>query len=120
VVELEEDDAGYVDAVARFLRNNPGARIFASNPLTSGGYRANQSIRFCYRDRWFDPGIGRGNCWKHTAKTDDGSPSGMDRLAEAKRLYVGKDQLRFKRYSTDFPFKEVTNWWWVWNYGVRR
>jgi len=35
----------------------------------------------------------------------------MQRLADAGRLYIGKNQLRFKRYANDFPLKELTNWW---------
>ncbi len=97
--------------VSQFLAENVGARLFASNPLTSGGFRKNQSVPFRFRKRDFDPGIAKGNCWKHTAKSEDGSPSGMERLAAANRLFVGRNQLRFKRYITDFPYKEVTNWW---------
>jgi adenine-specific DNA-methyltransferase len=35
----------------------------------------------------------------------------MQRLADAGRLYVAKDQLRFKRRVDDFPFKALTNLW---------
>jgi len=95
----------------RLITKYPEARLFASNPLTSGGYRKNQSLIFEYEGRKFDPGLEKGNCWKHTVKADDGSTPGMQRLAKAGRLVVGKNQLRFKRYVTDFPFKEITNWW---------
>src|SRR5205823_10893101 len=27
------------------------------------------------------------------------------------RLFVGRNQLRFKRYVDDFGYKELTNWW---------
>jgi hypothetical protein len=83
------------------------ARLFASNPLTAGGYRKNQSLKFVYQGREFDPGIERGSCWKHTVRTDDGSVPGMERLARAGRLYVARNQLRFKRYVDDFPFKLI-------------
>ena len=36
---------------------------------------------------------------------------GMDRLAAAERLWVGKKQLRFKAYLSDFGFKRLTNFW---------
>jgi adenine-specific DNA-methyltransferase len=97
--------------VLRIFEENRAARLFASNPLTSGGYRKNQSLKFSYQGREFDPGIARGSCWKHTVRTDDGSTPGMQRLADAGRLYVARNQLRFKRYSDDFPFKELTNLW---------
>ncbi len=99
------------DGFRRTIQNHPSARLFASNPLTSGGFRRNQSLKFRYEGRDFDPGIEKGGCWKHTVRTDDGSTPGMQRLAEAGRLFVGKNQLRFKRYANDFPYKELTNWW---------
>jgi len=93
------------------LRDFPGARIFKSENVTSGGQRRTQSIIFNFRGRAFDPGIARGNCWKHSAMTDDGSPSGMERLAAANRLIVGDGQLGFKRYVGDFGFTALSNWW---------
>ena len=103
--------ADYIREPHRLVEDFPGARIFAPNPLTSGGFRRNQSLKYTFQGREFDPGISSGSCWKHTAITEDGSPSGMDRLASANRLFVGRNQLRFKRYTDDFGFKEITNWW---------
>ena len=99
------------DQPDRVLSEHPGARIFTSGDLTAGGFRKNQSIPFGHEGATFDPGISRGNCWKHTAVTEDGSPSGMDRLAAANRLYVGRGQLRFKRYLDDFGYQALSNWW---------
>ena len=101
----------YVREPQRIFEDFPGARVFAPNPLTSGGYRKNQSHIYRYKNRDFDPGIARGSCWKHTVTTDDGSTPGMDRLANAGRLFAGNKQLRFKRYVDDFGYKEITNWW---------
>jgi adenine-specific DNA-methyltransferase len=92
-----------------FEQDFPKARLFESKDLTAGGYRRTQSVPFEYEGAVYDPG--KGNCWKHSAVTDDGSPSGMDRLAKSKRLFVGQNQIRFKRYATDFPYEVVTNWW---------
>ena len=103
----EQQEAG----VLRIFKEYPAARLFASNPLTSGGYRKNQSLKFSYQGREFDPGIARGSCWKHTVTTEDGTRPGMQRLADAGRLYAAKNQLRFKRYVDDFPFKGLTNLW---------
>jgi adenine-specific DNA-methyltransferase len=35
----------------------------------------------------------------------------MARMAEAGRLYVGRDQLRFRRYHDDFGRSEISAWW---------
>jgi len=109
--EFAKQNENLADTAQRVLTSHPGARLFAANPLTSGGFRKNQSLPFTYKGRSFDPGIDRGSCWKHTVRTDDGSTPGMQRLADAGRIFVGTSQLRFKRYVTDFPFKEITNWW---------
>ena len=101
----------YRRSIDRLLMDFPGTKLFASENLTSGGQRRTQSVIFRYKGVPYDPGIARGNCWKHSAVTDDGSPSGLDRLAAAGRLFVGDKQLRYKRYASDFGFIEVTNWW---------
>ena len=89
--------------------DSPDPEFFVANPLTSGGIRKNQSLPFRFADREFHPG--EGSCWKTTVRTDDGSTSGMARLAAAERLWVGKKQLRFKTYRSDFGFKRLTNFW---------
>jgi adenine-specific DNA-methyltransferase len=110
--DLEKrDDENYRGNLSRLFAKYGAARLFASENLTSGGFRRTQSVTYKFRGRSFDPGIARGNCWKHSAVTDDGSDSGLDRLAKANRLYVGEKQLRYKRYASDFGFSEVTNWW---------
>ena len=86
-----------------------GAEIFVANPLTSGGLRKNQSLPFLHVDREFHPG--KNACWKTTACSDDGSMSGMDRLAATNRIWVGKNQLRFKAYRSDFGLKRLSNFW---------
>jgi adenine-specific DNA-methyltransferase len=103
--------ADYMKEPRQIFADFPGARVFAPNPLTSGGFRKNQSVTYKFRGREFDPGIAAGSCWKHTAIAEDSSPSGMDKLATAGRLFAGKTQLRFKRYVDDFGYKEITNWW---------
>lgn len=86
-----------------------GAEPFVANPLTSGGIRANQSLPFEFNGRTFDPG--KGNCWKTTARAEEGQNSGMDRLAMANRLWVGDKQIRFKAFQRDFGAKRLTNFW---------
>jgi adenine-specific DNA-methyltransferase len=112
--ELSNLSKKEVDYAARpdlVVRDFPKAKLFAPNPLTSGGYRRTQSVKFTFNGRTFDPGIEQGNCWKHSAISDDGSPSGMERLAAAGRLFAGEGQLRFKRYLSDFGYKPMSNWW---------
>lgn len=92
-----------------FEEDFPKARLFESKDLTAGGYRRTQSVPFKYEGVVYEPG--EGNCWKHSALSDDGSPTGMERVAKARRIFVGENQIRFKRYATDFPYEVVTNWW---------
>jgi adenine-specific DNA-methyltransferase len=101
----------YRDDPSRILKDFPAARIFKSENITSGGFRKNQSVVFRYKGKSYDPGIAKGNCWKHTAVADDGSPPGMERLARANRLFAGEGQLRFRGYSDDFGYKALSNWW---------
>ena len=107
----EESGVDYRNSIDRLESDFPGSKLFASENLTSGGFRRTQSVKYKFRGTDYDPGIAKGNCWKHSAITDDGSPSGLDKLAAANRLFVGEKQLRYKRYAADFGFTEVTNWW---------
>ncbi len=93
----------------QLLVDYPGARLFRSNPMTSGGERKNQSLPFTFKDRTYSPG--QGNCWKTTVRTDDGSVPGMRRLEDAGRLLAGEGQLRFKSYLDDFGHVALSNWW---------
>ncbi|HOD08317.1 MAG TPA: site-specific DNA-methyltransferase [Myxococcota bacterium] len=38
-------------------------------------------------------------------------PEGMKRLAEAGRLHLAKNSLRYRRFPEDFPFEEIGNVW---------
>ena len=115
ITELEKREQKpkryYRDDPQLILKEFPGAKVFKSENITSGGYRKNQSVLFEYKGKTYDPGIAKGNCWKHTAITEDGSPSGMERLARAKRLFAGEGQLRFRGYADDFGYKALSNWW---------
>ncbi|MGQ0654779.1 MAG: site-specific DNA-methyltransferase [Betaproteobacteria bacterium] len=87
----------------------PDARLFRANPLTSGGERKNQSLPFEFQGKVYEPG--KGNCWKTTVRTDDGSIPGMQRLAEANRLLPLQKSLRVKSYLDDFGYQKLSNWW---------
>jgi len=93
----------------RLTQDYPNARLFESANLTAGGSRRTQSVPFEYNGEIYNPG--KGNSWKHSAITNDGSPSGMEVLADRNRLFVRNNQITFKRYATDFPYEGVTNWW---------
>jgi hypothetical protein len=90
---------------ASLLGKFPGARLFTSENTTAGGVRKNQSVKFEFDGRLFDPGLAGGNCWKHTAIDEGGKRSGMRRVAQAGRLYIGDKQIRFRRYHDDFGRK---------------
>ena len=105
-------DRYYRDHPDRVLAEHPGARIFKSENATGGKPGRSQAVTFDYEGRTFDPGIRKGLGWKHSAVPErDGEPSGMERLAAANRLYVGRDQIGFKRYADDFGYKALSNWW---------
>ena len=97
------------EALIESLPKGAEVRRFAANPLTSGGIRKNQSLPFSFAGRQFWPG--EGACWKTTVQTDDGSTPGMQRLALANRLWIGKDQIRFRAYQDDFGLRRLTNFW---------
>ncbi|MDW8342641.1 MAG: site-specific DNA-methyltransferase [Geminicoccaceae bacterium] len=110
-----EEDYPWIDLpngeeLARLEKIPEVARQFVPNPLTSGGERTNQSLPFEFAGRTFSPGDGK--CWKTTARPVGGSKlSGMERLARANRLWIGKNQLRFKSYRLDFGARTLTNLW---------
>lgn len=93
----------------RLFQDHPGARLFRSNPMTSGGVRKNQSLPYTFKGKTYSPGTG--NCWKTTVTTDDGRTPGMAALERAGRLLAGEGQLRFKSYLDDFGYSAISNWW---------
>lgn len=38
-------------------------------------------------------------------------PDGMNRLAEAGRIHVAKNSIRYRRFADDFPFQQIGNIW---------
>ena len=83
--------------------------ITRNDPLTSGGVRANQSLPFTNRGKTFEPTSG--SCWKTTVRTRDGSTPGMQRLAWADRIGVGRSTFYYKRKFDDFAYKPISNLW---------
>jgi len=112
IAELPSPDGAekdYRTNPRQLFRDYPGARLFRSNPLTSGGVRKNQSLPYSFKGKTYSPG--ERNCWKTTVQTDDGSTPGMDMLAAQGRLLAGEGQLRFKSYLDDFGYEALSNWW---------
>lgn len=87
----------------------PRARLFTSENITAGGIRRTQSVPFLFEGKTYNPPPN--GCWKHSAISDDGSKTGMQRLAEAGRLMAGDATVRYKRYLDDFGYQILTNWW---------
>ena len=83
--------------------------IVRNDPLTSGGVRVNQSLPFTHNGKTFEPNTG--SCWKTTVRSRDGSPSGMQRLAWADRVGVGRSTFYYKRRFDDFAYKPISNLW---------
>ena len=79
-----------------------GAKLYVPEPLTSGGEFRTQLYNVVYNGRTFRPPPN--NCWKF-------SEDGMNRIISEGRLHVGKNQIRFKKYHTDFPFQAISNMW---------
>lgn len=106
------DDETFIDYRLRpkqLSKDHSGARLFRVYPLTGGGVYRTQAVPYTHEGITFPPG--RGQSWKHSAITDDGLPSGMDRIAAAGRLVAGESTWGFKRYLDDFPYKSISNWW---------
>jgi len=94
------------------LKEFPGARVFKSENSTGGKPGKSQAVKFTFKGRIFDPGIKKGLGWKHSAVSEkEEESSGMDRLAAANRLFIGDEQLGFKRFADDFGYKALSNWW---------
>lgn len=93
----------------RLEQELPGARVFRPWPITNGGERANQMAPVMFRGQMVHPP--KGNCWRHTSKSDGNGLSGMERLALASRLIRSRSAIDYIRYLDDFPFKAVSNWW---------
>jgi hypothetical protein len=104
--ETGKDDRYYRNNPELVFKDYPGARVFKSENSTGGDPGKTQAVPFTYKGRIFDPGIKKGLGWKTKAVSENGEPSGMDRLAEANPLYIGRDQLGFKKYHDDFGYRQ--------------
>jgi adenine-specific DNA-methyltransferase len=108
-VPTDEGSTDYRLHPPQLFRDFPGARLFRPWPITNGGERRNQSVPLTLNGVEYPPPAGR--CWSHTARTDNGAMSGMERVAVAGRLIASKKAIDFKRYLDDHRFKALSNWW---------
>jgi adenine-specific DNA-methyltransferase len=110
ISELEQRDGNSYRSNHNLFRNKyPEARLFALNPLKSGGFRKNQSRDFNFQNRIFP--IKDGQCWKHTVIAEDDKTPGMYRLGMADRLFPLKTDVRFVRFVSTPSVKQLSNWW---------
>ena len=58
----KQREVDYRRAIERIFEDFPGARLFASENLTSGGFRRTQSVIFKFRGMPFDPSSGTIRC----------------------------------------------------------
>lgn len=79
-----------------------GARLYNPGDLQSQG-AASDPQPFEYLGNTYIPGAN--SHWKANY------PEGMKRLAEAERIHVAKNSIRYRRFSDDFPFQQIGNIW---------
>jgi adenine-specific DNA-methyltransferase len=79
-----------------------GAKLYAPDNLVSQG-AAGEPQPFEYDGETYRPPAN--SHWKAHY------PEGMRRLADAERIHVAKNSIRYRRFATDFPFEELGNIW---------
>lgn len=78
------------------------ARLYNPDNIQSQG-AASEPQPFTFDGKTYLPG---GNShWKA------GYPDGMNKLAEAGRIHVAKNSIRYRRFADDFPFQQIGNIW---------
>lgn len=80
---------------------NAGNKLVASDSLMTAERGGNREP-FMFAGKKWDPGLK--NNWKT-------SPAGLARLAEADRILVSGNTLRYKRYLNDFSAQPITTSW---------
>lgn len=93
----------------QLFKDWPNARLYYADQITGGGVYRTQTQTITFKGQPFVPGSNKS--WKTSSLTDDGSPTGMQRLEWADRLVIGDKSLNYKRYFDDFGYKELSNWW---------
>ncbi len=79
-----------------------GARFYKPDNILSQG-AASEPQPFDYNRKTYEPGPN--SHWKANY------PAGMERLATAGRIHVAKNSIQYRRFSDDFPYEEMGNFW---------
>ncbi|WP_027181996.1 site-specific DNA-methyltransferase [Oleidesulfovibrio alaskensis] len=100
------EDGTYRGVTAAEIRGEQalsgGSKLYSPGDLQSQGASKNPQP-FEYDGKTYYPNANAH--WKANY------PEGMERLAQAGRIHVAKSSLRFRRFHSDFPFKEIGNIW---------
>lgn len=79
-----------------------GGRLYNPGDLQSQG-AASEPQPFEFEGKRYEPTAN--SHWKANY------PDGLQRLAEAGRIHVAKNSLRYRRYADDFPYQQIGNIW---------
>ena len=79
-----------------------GARLYKPDNLQSQG-AASEPQPFEFGDKVYKPGAN--SHWKPNY------PDGLQRLATAGRIHVAANSIQYRRFASDFPYKERGNLW---------
>jgi len=79
-----------------------GAKLYNPDNIQSQGAASEpQPFEFLGKTYW----PGANSHWKANY------PEGMERLADAGRIHVAKNSIRYRRFADDFPFQQIGNIW---------
>ncbi|WP_420634483.1 site-specific DNA-methyltransferase [Candidatus Palauibacter sp.] len=78
------------------------ARLYKPDNLQSQG-AAREPQPFTFEGKVYNPGAN--SHWKPNY------PAGMERLAAAGRIHVAANSIQYRRFASDFPYKERGNLW---------
>lgn len=87
-----------------FNGNKPlpnGVRLYSPTALTSSG-ESSETLPFIYKGKSYLPA--KANHWKTSKK-------GLQKLADAGRIHVAANSLRYRRFADDFPYQQYTDVW---------
>jgi adenine-specific DNA-methyltransferase len=88
------------EEIEAFLEQD--ARLYVPEPLISGGEFRTQLYPVEIAGKTYRPAAN--NSWKFNEQ-------GMQVIFQCNRIHIGKSQIRFKKYHTDFPFVALSNLW---------
>ena len=99
-------DGGYRGVSAAEKRGEAplpeGARLYNPGDLQGQG-ASREPQPFEFEGRVYEPGAN--SHWKPNY------PAGLERLAAAGRIHVAANSIRYRRFASDFPYKERGNLW---------